>query len=312
MSTADDLRTNATALAGVAALMNKAATELDAFAPPPPPPPPPPPLPPPPPPTPVGPVALFADDFENGFTPAKAGEAGWGPLGPNVALSTDVAHSGTHSLRFTFIGKPDCQDSTAEQRFSLGRQLPEVWLDFWVLFPAGGEGGSARYYHRWQYPCCPASSSQDNNKFLALWGANYQAPPLMVVQTWTTTLAGSVKPTTPGDSRIQPAFSKAGTANTVYNGANHMAFVTDADRGRWMRVRAHAKVATMGQSDGVVELWKDDALVCRNAGLPFYDATGAANYLASGYLFGWSNSGFTETTHIYVDDFRIYDANPGW
>ena len=34
--------------------------------------------------------------------------------------------------------------------------------------------------------------------------------------------------------------------------------------------------------------------------------------MTQGYLMGWSDSGFAQTTNIYLDDFRIIDQNPGW
>ena len=49
---------------------------------------------------------------------------------------------------------------------------------------------------------------------------------------------------------------------------------------------------------------------------PFYniaiDSTGRADFLLNGYLMGWSNSGYSEATNIYIDDFKLYDTNPGW
>ena len=258
------------------------------------------------------PGVIFSDDFERGLSTSRNGPGWEAGEAPNVEVSTDLAHGGKHSLRFRYRGKPDCQDASAELRFSLGRPLREVWLEYYIYYPAGGEGGSARYYHRWEGRACPPVNSPDNNKFLAMFGPKYQAEPTALIQTWTTTLATSVPPTRPGDSRIATAYTKAGLKGATPNSANYMNFITNADRGRWLRIRVHMRVADWAQNDGVIQLWKDGALILDDRSLPWYDTSRQANYLTQGYLMGWSNSGFSETTYIYVDDFSIMDSNPGW
>jgi hypothetical protein len=79
-----------------------------------------------------------------------------------------------------------------------------------------------------------------------------------------------------------------------------------------MQIRAHFRLADFGQSNGIVQMWKDGVLVLSNTVLPWYDSTNQANYMTQGYLMGWANSGFTNTTNIYIDDFRIIDQYPGW
>ncbi len=256
---------------------------------------------------------LFTDDFENGFAALQNG-AGWeNTAEPNVTISTDVAHGGSHSLEFTFPGKAECLDASAELRFSLGRAMQEVWLEWYIYYPAGGEGGSAPYYHRWEYPVCSPPDQPDNNKFLALYGPTYQAEPTLLMQTWTTTLAASVPPIAPGDSRIQTAATQAGLGGAAPGYADDMTFISGAaDRGRWIQIRLHARVADFGQNDGVVQMWKDGVLILSNNNLPWYDSTNQANYISQGYLLGWSNSGYAQTTNIYIDDFRIIGQNPGW
>jgi hypothetical protein len=261
---------------------------------------PPPPLPPPPPT--VGGV-LFADGFEAGYA-AKQNNAGWTNTAPvNVTVSTDVAHSGTHSLRFSFPGKVDCNDASAQQAFTLGRTMTEVWLEYYAYFPKGGESGSAPYYHRSQAGCKDAST---NNKFFTVYGPKYAGETTMSLQTWTT-VAGAA-----GDSRVNTAYSKAGRSGIWFYGANDDPFVGAADRGQWMQIRVHLRLASFGQSNGVIEVWKNGTKILSNTTLDWYDSTNTANYMTQGYLMGWSNSGFTQMTNIYLDDFKIIDQNPGW
>ena len=46
-------------------------------------------------------------------------------------------------------------------------------------------------------------------------------------------------------------------------------------------------------------------------GLDLFNSAGM-NYLNQGYLLGWANSGFDKDTHIFIDDVRFYDTDPGW
>jgi hypothetical protein len=55
----------------------------------------------------------------------------------------------------------------------------------------------------------------------------------------------------------------------------------------------------------VIEMWADGAKVITNLNLPLYPTGGIGNYLKNGYLMGWSNSGFTQTTYTYIDDFTV-------
>src|SRR6056297_1022160 len=73
---------------------------------------------------------LFFDSFESGDLNTSQNGFEWGGDGStgNVTVSTERAYSGQHSLRFLFRGKPAGQDSTAEQRFSLGGEFTELWV----------------------------------------------------------------------------------------------------------------------------------------------------------------------------------------
>jgi hypothetical protein len=246
--------------------------------------------------------ALFSDDFEAGYA-AKQNGAGWSNTAPvNITVSTDVAHSGSHSLRFSFPGKVDCNDASAQQNFTLGRNMTEVWVEYYIYFPRGGEGGSATYYHRSQAGC---SNSADNNKFFVLYGPKYAGETTLGLQSWTTKLQA-------GAERLNTAYSKAGRNGVWFYGANDDPFVTSADLGQWIQIRVHARLATFGRCDGVVEVWRNGVKILSNTALDWYDSTNTANYMTQGYLMGWSDSGFAQTTNIYLDDFSILDQNPGW
>ena len=264
----------------------------------------PPPTTPPPPPPPTN-GAVFADDFEAGTLAAGQNGYRWKNLGVNVSVAQGVAHSGRYALRFTYPGKPDCQDATAEQRFYLPN-VKEVWLEYYFYIPAGTEGAGARFYHREQTGC---SSRAHNNKFLRLWDVEGNHNHFHVKGGFSfDAVSGG------GDSWL---YGQWGDYNNVLlggqDGGNWRPAFTDALRGRWTQIRVHAKLASSdGAADGVLQLWADGVLKIDKRGLSWHAGAGRNNFFATGYLMGWSNSGYTQTTSFFIDDFRIYQQNPGW
>jgi len=216
-------------------------------------------------------------------------------------VSSAIAHSGTNSLRFHYQAAADGSDSYAEQRFSLGRNLREVWVEFYIYYPDGTEGVGPRFIHRTE------SSNGNNDKFIRIWGDNYNAP---------NKVGASTFPQTGGNERLGFEYSKLQHAIGQYNSGYVDPFVTDSTRGRWLQIRYHAKMATDSSSyDGAIDIWVDGVKYSAvdnkgNPGLNIYD--NSIPYWNTGYLLGWANSGFAQDTYVYVDDVEFYDANPGW
>ncbi len=60
-------------------------------------------------------------------------------------------------------------------------------------------------------------------------------------------------------------------------------------------------------------MWVNGKLVLSKTDGDFWNARRMSKTaLKNGYIMGWSNSGFTERTEFFVDDFAIYDHDPGW
>ena len=87
--------------------------------------------------------------------------------------------------------------------------------------------------------------------------------------------------------------------------------MNDGRRGRWVNFVYHARTATSANDDGVVQLWVDDVLTIDNRSAALYPTAGTGNYFSDGYLMGWSNSGFDQTSYTYIDDVVIADAPVG-
>lgn len=231
---------------------------------------------------------LFADNFDNGRKNSANGFSWRG--GPSV--TTERAHSGSHSLRFRYDSTPEDRHIWAEQRFDIGRVLPEVWIEYYLWIPEN-------YYHR-------DSSGPDNNKFFFLWdsgdypgGGDGQVSVMM-----------SLERAANGDSDLIMMWSNENTGMKV-SGAPRWRNAILSSRGKWSRIRYHVKVASRpGANDGIFEFWWDDTLRLSVRDLPLYD--NGDNGFQRGYLLGYDNSGYNEQTIFYIDDFKVYSTDPGW
>lgn len=222
---------------------------------------------------------IFKDDFETGDLTHTSSGAKWGSK-TNVSVSGAQARTGNYAAQFVFAGNTSLAanaDAFAELRFDLGRTTEELWIQFSMYVPTN-------YQHR-------NAESSDNNKLFRLWGADYSDAEKIGFSTW---------PTVDGYSTARADWSRD-NGGLGPKGALCDAFITASDLGKWMTIRIHLDAATETQG-GTLQLWKNGALVINNDGT--VDSYWASNIHAYryGYLLGWSNSGFTQTTNMYIDD----------
>jgi hypothetical protein len=79
--------------------------------------------------------------------------------------------------------------------------------------------------------------------------------------------------------------------------------------GRWTKVMIHYSAGSDGvKNDGRAEVWINDKLF-HGLDFPFWEPDNQGR-INGGYILGWSNSGFSQATRIYIDDFKVYDAPP--
>jgi hypothetical protein len=239
---------------------------------------------------------IFSDDFESGNLGKSQNGVSWG-TSSSAAVSTDIAHSGTRSLRFSFAGGGAGSDSNAEQRFALGREYSEVDISFYIYYPDGSEGLGARYVHRTESPA--------NNKFIRVWKGNTSDGNQGYTDQWVK--AGvSTWPTGNGDSDIGGEIGTDTKPTGQYNARSKSGAINDSMRGKWTLMRIHMKASTAtNRNDGIIEMWANGAQLFRSADLPLYPSNGSSPAFQFGYLLGWANSGFAQATRIYIDDVQI-------
>jgi hypothetical protein len=254
---------------------------------------------------------IFSDGFESGNSSHTQSNAHWyGSTRTDVTNA--ISHSGKYSLRFTYPGNPDpAKDSWAEQRFDLGAFYPEVYIQFYIYYPDGREGVGPQYIRR------KNATGALNDKFLRLFGAADRTGAKEYI-----TVAGGAS--TWSNSNLDGA--RIGLENScTYNGAKvdgmgkngngDFPFIADSsaspndNRGRWIKIKYHRKVASPANNDGVEQLWIDDVLTESVTNLCGYPGDGYTNAWSSGYLLGWSNTGFDKDTYIYIDDVVFSTTN---
>lgn len=258
----------------------------------------------------TGALPVFQDNFDTGARAGPQSGYQWSPPGGQQppAVSNTRAFSGAYSLKFGF--GPDAatpgDDSSSEQRFVLGAYLSEVWVEYMLYVPTN-------FYHR------KVPGDTHNNKFFVLWRDTYSGSSDWLVDV---EFEAQFDPRNDGTSRIRPTTGtgivynipnpQLTTANLINNGVTPVTGAWAITPGNWTRIRIHVRMSTgVGTNDGVLEMWANNALFFAKTNGNFIGTTGVRD-LRNGYLLGYANSGFNNLTEMFVDDFKIYDANPLW
>lgn len=199
------------------------------------------------------------------------------------------AKNGDYSLRFRY----PAGEAWAEQRFGLGIAYPELWINYWLKVPNN-------FNH--------TAGTGSNNKFFAIWSDAYSGPTGVNV-VWET------RPINEGSSQIYFKYNKP---NEGVGGDNqYTPFISvPADRGRWMQVLLHIKLASaVDANDGIIETlrrWDGDSEYTQlhyADNINIYPASGPHGFI-SGYILGWANGAYAEETEWLMDDFTLSVTNP--
>jgi hypothetical protein len=233
---------------------------------------------------------FFEDSFAGGVTnPANGFTYTDGTL-------PVVSFDGRNAMRFRYGPDVLTADSSAEQRFNMGRQLTELWLEYQLHIPSN-------FAHRNDPP--------SNNKFLSLWPLNYST----TGETYVVTEFDR-NGTDTSYARILglgDMFYADGTVIRDGDAVQNSNFISAARANQWHRIRVRYRIASgVGQTNGIYEGYINDELMWRSRTDWQFWSTAGLNYIQRGFLMGYSNSGFAVQTDFHISDVKFYDANPSW
>jgi len=251
---------------------------------------------------------LFFDSFETGNKNHAENGVQWMSASA-VSVVSGFGHTGNYCLKFSFAGGASGSDAWAEQRFSLGKPYNEVVVEWYAYYPSGTDGRGVKFVHR--------AESPGNNKFIRLWRGdksdqNDGYSSFTLKSGASTDSYGSAGDevifgeygTTPGATN-QTGVGPNGSDGNGASAGSFNGFLTDAQRGRWVKIKVRVKAASARTAaDGIIELWRDDVMLSRASVLKMFPGDGAGGY-DFGYIMGWANSGFAQATDMYIDDVRI-------
>lgn len=226
-------------------------------------------------------ATVFADNFDTGTTASAMNGASWNAPTSTVAVTKSFGSSGCCSLAFTFQGVPSGQDDMAQATLTLP-QRQTYYFQYQLFVPSN-------YYHR--------SDSASNNKFLAIYAAPYQTPGFQINL--------STEPNGSGGSNLEIHYYNNGSEQTPIAAASN--FIGSGDLGKWMSLVVQVSVPSgSGSNNGIVNIWKNGTQITKVANLASFG--GSSNYINQAYFLGWSNSGFTSTTVMNIDNLVIADT----
>lgn len=247
--------------------------------------------------------AFFTDGFETGDLSHVDGSSGakWNGQaaspGSSVTVSSEVVRSGTKALKVMFKGNADLtNDSYAEAYFNLGAQRQDVYIRFYIFYPAN-------------YIIRDDPAGPENTKLMYLWGSNYNTDMAKIGIEYEKDMHFGFK--AKGEGYPLSPSCNAGAATGYIMAYPHSSTVSITSmKGRWAAVEVHYKLDS-GSGDGVFQLWVDGTLEINAQNIIWASAPCAPGYLLNGYLMGWSNSGFSEDTSVYIDDVVFSDSYVG-
>ena len=237
---------------------------------------------------------------------------------PFVVTSNDATHvyfTGDATGAVYVTGESlNGNQGSVEANFHFGAYLTEVWLEYEWFIPAN-------YIQRLHTTTGAAGA---NNKNLSMWRDVYSGTSdfEFVIENYPNVVGNNPNFTADGTTRIRVLATKStdGSVTDIPSpqltaNPNYITPTGPVIIGQWNQMRIHVKSSSnFGVANGVAEIWANGTLIFQKTDGTFYGVTPPPTHLDlhNGYLMGPSNSGYTVETDFYIDNFKIYDRNPGW
>lgn len=286
---------------------------------------------------------LFFDDFStadmsnhNAFFRWNQGEVPGPGAGASSVVMVQGPHgTGSHARRFRYIGTSAGGSGDdahfSEQRFALTRTLdevrsrndasetayPEVWISYWLFVPEN-------YNHTLKGGTISGSNQKG---WLYLWKDRYEKWVDSVPDEEVTPTSASFHwwPITENESSDFFGMTRASLVATrgrnswghkfsasfrreqeqVPESDNNIAFL-ESEYGTWVHYTFGMKVASDAESnDGFARIYKNGELAIAWEDLSNGADAPEQNGFDRGYLLGYHNAAYTETTTYFLTDFRF-------
>ena len=246
------------------------------------------------------PSGLFYQTAFTGSTTLSDHNSGgfvWGGLNDTAVVS----FAGSNQLRFRYnVGVH------AEQRFALGQDVSELWIEYDWTIPAN-------FVH--------TTTPPTNNKFLQLWRDTYGSLSLTWQVGYEFELSGGVTSIRPMSSQETGELGKYVTSSGLGHPDYHKQFIGGTgpcSPGNTYQIRHHVKAASAnGVANGVMEMWVNGTLFAAMYDGEFRNHTtspiyGSEPVIRQGYLLGYANAVYGVETDFYIDNLKFYNTTPGW
>ena len=168
----------------------------------------------------------------------------------------------------------------------------EIYWRMYVKNQAGWIGGAGDKLSR---ATIMAGSNWSQAMMAHVWGPGGTSNYLAIDPASGTDLAGNLKTTTYNDFPNLRWLGLAQSQTPMFDAA-HV--------GRWYCVEAHAKLNTAGMSNGVFDLWIDNALEAQRTGMNWVGSYNAYGINAV-FFENWWNAGSPVTQERYFDDIVV-------
>jgi hypothetical protein len=270
---------------------------------------------------------LFSDDFSSGDMSRHNAQFRWGDgqvRGPGTGSDVIDRISGPNGT--TVSARRFRYGTWQEQRFHLTSSAnearspngqsnvahPEVWVSYWMRVPQN-------YYHR----SVNGSAGHNNKGWLYLWKDAYEkwhsswtdestvTPTSMSLHWWPSDPVGSTRVTVVASryrqnwgNRANMTFVKPERQIPGASAGRSFAFLP-SEFGKWVHFTFGMKVASKeGAKDGFARIYVNGELAMAMENLDS-GGKGSQNGFDRGYIMGYHNSGYDQTTTYYITDFRI-------
>lgn len=243
---------------------------------------------------------FFTDSFA-GLQKNNANGVLWNPS-PAGDVSV-VSFDGYNCLRFRYGGQ-----STAEQRFDIGKYTQVFGMEFWIHIPSNFSMRNPtlgnKFWQVWRdvYSDFAGGTQQAGMEYWIVGGVERPA----------ATGRGMLRMADPADPSFGYVTDIAGDA------ANQTPLIGTTGPlviGAWNRVRMMVSGSSaFGVADGFYKVWFNNTLYINVLNHRIHNVTASPSDVRfrNGYLMGYTNTGFTNQTDFHIRDVKFYDANPGW